>query len=115
MDEYIKREEAIEDVDNLADYMSVSTSIDMCLGMKSMKSRALSALNDIPAADVVGVRHGNWIHREDFDYVDNKNAKHWHGMCDQCGFIHDFLDCHTGQYNYCPNCGAKMGDEDVQV
>ena len=72
----------------------------------------VTRLLSLPAADVVEVRHGNWIHREDFDYVDNKNVKHWHGMCDQCGFIHDFLDCHTGQYNYCPNCGAKMDLEE---
>ena len=28
--------------------------------------------------------------------------------CDRCGFTHDFIDNHTAQYNYCPNCGADM-------
>ena len=91
----------------MAEYIKKEKAIACCVfGRTSLG--LVTELRKIPAADVVEVRHGNWIHREDFDYVDNKNAKHWHGMCDQCGFIHDFLDCHTGQYNYCPNCGAKM-------
>ena len=28
--------------------------------------------------------------------------------CDRCGFTHLFIDKHTAQYNYCPNCGARM-------
>ena len=30
------------------------------------------------------------------------------GQCSECGFIHKFIGGHTAQYNYCPNCGAKM-------
>jgi len=30
------------------------------------------------------------------------------GQCSECGFIHRFIDGHTAQYNFCPNCGAKM-------
>ena len=42
---------------------------------------------------------------------------HWVGMgeypyevyeCDNCGFIHTFIEGPTAQYNYCPRCGAKM-------
>lgn len=53
-------------------------------------------------------KRGEWIHREDFDYMDMNEVEHNHFMCNKCGFIHDFLDGHTSQYNYCPNCGAKM-------
>lgn len=101
MAEYIEREAAIKIV-NTPNY----NKHDMLFALKTIPAAS--------AADVVKVRHGNWIHREDFDYVDNKNAKHWHGMCDQCGFIHDFLDCHTGQYNYCPHCGAKMDGKEKE-
>lgn len=55
MKEYIEKDAAIEFVKSLIDTMSVCTSIDECLGMKSMKSRALGALHDVPAADVVEV------------------------------------------------------------
>lgn len=30
------------------------------------------------------------------------------GQCSECGFIHKFIDGHTAQYNYCPNCGCRM-------
>lgn len=33
------------------------------------------------------------------------------GQCSECGFIHRFIDGHTTQYDYCPNCGAKMESE----
>ena len=36
------------------------------------------------------------------------------GQCSECGFIHKFIDGHTAQYNYCPNCSAKMESEDKE-
>lgn len=53
-------------------------------------------IDDMPAADVEEVRHGKWRdEREDFGtYVCS--------VCNRpCG----------NQYNYCPNCGAKMDGE----
>ena len=49
-----------------------------------------------------------WVHREDMDFGDKYGVNHFHGMCKDCGFIHDFIDCHTGQYKYCPSCGGKI-------
>ena len=57
---------------------------------------------------------GELIAREDMDYRDENKVIHKHFMCDKCGFIHDFIDGHTSQYNFCPNCGADMrGSEDA--
>lgn len=50
-------------------------------------------LMDIPSADVAPVRHGRW----DFDM-----SGAW---CSVCG---EYCE---GEYNYCPNCGAKMDEE----
>lgn len=30
------------------------------------------------------------------------------GCCSKCSFSHMFIGGHTAQYNFCPNCGAKM-------
>lgn len=51
---------------------------------------------------------GHWIHRRDMDYKDLNHVIHVHGMCSECGFIHDFIDGNTAQYNYCPECGADL-------
>lgn len=54
-------------------------------------------VDKIPAAPVVEVRHGRWIHLSKGD------------SCSECGF-------QTGRYesgkNYCPLCGARMDKED---
>ena len=47
-------------------------------------------LSNIPAADVVEVRHARWIKHEGYDECEACRAKVI------CG------------YNYCPNCGALM-------
>lgn len=51
---------------------------------------------------------GVWLAREDMDYLDENKAFHNHFQCNQCGLIHDFIDGHTSQYNFCPNCGTYM-------
>lgn len=54
---------------------------------------------------------GEWITREDMDYLDENKVVHNHFQCNKCGFIHDFIDGHTSQYNFCPNCGKDMRGE----
>ena len=55
-----------------------------------------------PAADVAPVVHGRWI--EDHDYL----------KCAECGVMvkWDFTFFDIGNWNYCPNCGAKMDGGD---
>ena len=53
-------------------------------------------------------QEAKWIHREDMDFIDKYNCTHFHGMCTNCGLVHDFIDGHTGQYLYCPQCGRSV-------
>ena len=56
-------------------------------------------LDSIPTADVVEVRHGEWIDTGDFE-LDNIYS----GLkCSLCGYI--FCGSKT---NYCAGCGAHM-------
>lgn len=50
------------------------------------------------AADVAPVVHGRW--NEDHDYI----------KCPECGVMvkRDFTFFGIGNWNFCPNCGAKM-------
>lgn len=50
------------------------------------------------AGDVAPVQHGRWI--EDHDYL----------KCPECSVMvkRDFTFFDIGDWNYCPNCGAKM-------
>lgn len=53
----------------------------------------VTAIRNIPSADVAEVKHGKWKWRNG-------------GECSECGFHNSNFD-----YNFCPNCGAKMDGE----
>ena len=65
-----------------------------------MTEDAMSVLDAIPAADVVEVVHGRWGDPIKVD-ADNNGYK-----CSECGEFG--VPC----WNYCPNCGARMGDRE---
>ena len=92
MDEYIKREEAIEAVKHAwAKGLEPSQYIEI-----------------ISAADVAPVRHGRWIHTEE--------QLGWKDVdCMECSACHDswiieedYCFDDMPLWNYCPSCGAKM-------
>ena len=98
MDEYIKRESAIEAI--------MSDPPDA-----HYQSWYAEKIKAIPAADVVPVRHGLW---EEMHYeggiLDGTNFD----RCSICGYERVFDDpALKTVFKYCPNCGAKMdGGED---
>ena len=60
----------------------------------------ISKIKDMPAADVVEVKHGEWERIESDTSVDFR-----------CSVCHRYR-FHNGEmlrkYKFCPNCGAKM-------
>ena len=87
MDEYVKREYAI---DAVLDVYYDTPDIDLS------GEKFEAAILKIPVADVAPVRHGKWLHR--------KNGV---AYCSECE-----VDTVEDETNYCPNCGAKMDLED---
>lgn len=60
---------------------------------------------------------GHWIVKEGREQgYDIAGIKTWYIqiMCDKCGFIKTAIEGHTGQYHFCPNCGARMKSEDKE-
>ena len=96
MAEYINREVLRDELLNI----SIDISNLYGCGVLEGLDRATKRLNEQPAADVAPVRHGKW-----------KCNK----PCPVCG-VDRFkgLDADIWadwEPPYCPNCGAKMGDE----
>ena len=93
MDEYIKKSYA---VDAVLDVYYDTPDIDLS------GEKFEAAIRKIQAADVAPVRHGRWLQKKHkifgnaYDYV-----------CSECG-----CDYALAEYNYCPNCGAKMDGVD---
>ena len=70
---------------------------------------AMWALKHAPTEDAAPVVHGRWIERP----LDN--FRKYEVKCSECGFIgignyDQYLE--PIDFNYCPNCGAKMDLED---
>ena len=97
MAEYIKREAALSAVD--------------CGNLhKGIVDALQENIKDIPAADVVEVRHGRWI-LKDKSALDRKPKRGEEIFCDQCGEMalgYSFWECDLKPSNFCPNCGARM-------
>lgn len=66
--------------------------------------KAMSAIDSLPAANVVEVQHGRWKLHDNGD-----------GTCSQCGIRQKHIWDMDGWQNYCGHCGAKMdgGQDDV--
>ena len=88
MDEYIKRETAIRMV------MAAKW------GDGSDGAMAMEIVASAPAADVVPVRHGQWIY-------DKKAQRPYCSVCK--GY---FYGATNSSMSYCPNCGTKMDGDD---
>ena len=86
MEEYIKREDAINLMWLFADESCASV---------------VSDFESLPAADVAEVRHGRW---ETAPYNGVYDMR-----CSACGFAPGIRFYSS---DYCPNCGARMGKED---
>ena len=64
---------------------------------------AVNALDEIPAADVAPVIHAHWRAKEPAPWCS------WYATCSVC---EERMTLEKRFTNYCPNCGAKMDEED---
>lgn len=81
--EYVTKEKVIE------------TILNYGIGWGSARVRGV--INNIPADDVVEVRHGRWKLHEDGS-----------GTCQECGCHQKYVWDVNGWQNYCGHCGADM-------
>ena len=99
MSDYIKRKKTrnhlfdrlIETANNNTGYLS-----DASLVYQDAAERIRLWIDEIPAADVVERKRGEWIHR-----TGNKDE------CSNCSERY-YQDLKEPFMRYCPNCGAQM-------
>ena len=121
MAEYIERDIAKNAIGAIMPSMSTLDGRGeydhLVLAAQEMCVDAITAIREIPAADVAPVVHSRW---EECDYVEPcvhgfgtnriKNA----GMkCLNC--VHVFKKDLLWKDNFCPNCGAKMSGENNAI
>lgn len=102
MKEYIERALAVQELEVLRQEYEMHDDCD-----ELVARRCRDALSAVPAADVAEVRHGKWVHPHWYNDVSCAN-------CSECGFEAQHREYRGVQkyYKICPNCGARMDEED---
>ena len=75
--------------------------------------KAMSAIDSLPAADVVPVRHGKWMSHYGTEYAEAVKVSDFGSVsqevsCSECGAYLGGSAEYEVKGNYCPNCGARM-------
>lgn len=93
----------------MAEYIEREALINWAKEFYPNDKHFVSGIMNAPTADVTEVRHGKWIESED-DYYGLYIIK-----CSLCREVWCFEvedDVKLMNYNYCPNCGARMDGKD---
>ena len=102
MSDYIKREDAIMIMacEMFAESQAQGFPID---DVSAFMPEAKAWMNDAPSADVVERKRGH-------------NVKDYKSLfeCSECGADCDDTYTWSCDINYCPNCGARMVDDDTR-
>ena len=79
-------------------------------GYEYVEAVYMDDLRDIPTADVVEMKRGYFIGTEFDGYADGYPV-FYEWKCSECGCI---FEDEEPTYNYCPQCGAKMGGKETE-
>lgn len=106
MPEYIEREAAKSYPIRLNHYDKKNGNLDFVLGIESV----VEYIGELPAADVVEVKHGEWM-------PVYYNGKLKGGKCSICGKYKKAYNITllNKNYQFCHGCGAKMAGGDNNV
>lgn len=96
MTEYIEKNKAIKELYEVYDYEFPTAS-----GGFDEYARMIvpNTIKNMPAADVAPIRHGRWRCHGDCGVTE----------CSVCGWS---IEEYVGDYDFCPNCGARMDGGD---
>ena len=109
MPEYIEREALLAELEDEIDFVSPFYNAEQNQYFTMGLRCAYRDAQRFPAADVVEVRHGEW--------VETQEPLGWCDVdCAECSVCHESwiidedssIDDYECMWHYCPNCGAKM-------
>lgn len=93
------------DADRLVAWCQKTFQAQSTVAGKAAVNEFLTAVDSCPTADVVEVRHGEWV----FGKLGGRDA--W--VCSLCGagFTGENAEWIAKEHDFCPKCGAKMDGE----
>lgn len=96
MDKYIERRAIIEKLNEIG---GCDASDEWSKGWDQAIDTAVKAVEKLPAADVVPVKHGYWIKIGNYAF-----------KCISCGKTYWESKGYAARTHFCPNCGADMSN-----
>ena len=99
MSEYIKKSEAIKAIQKRIDSPQMQNKWQQGASLSCLR-----AIDDIPSADVIEHKRGEWIALDERDV-----SGYW--KCSACGTPTQAFGA-KAIYKYCPFCGADMRGDD---
>ena len=115
MTEYIEREALLAELEDEIDFVSPFYNAEQNQYFTMGLRCAYGDAQRFPAADVVEVRHGEW--------VETQEPLGWCDVdCAECSVCHESwiidedssIDDYKCLWHYCPDCGAKMDGKEVE-
>ena len=104
-DEYIKRGDALQTVEDYFRKKEKSSSLFM-----AVETMCLCLIHKTPAADVEPVRHGRWVKMTGMMPPEFTG----HYQCSECGWFCKKHSIKETDFDFCPGCGAKMDGEPLK-
>lgn len=103
MADYIKRTDAVKIAEKYG--LANGSVLGRHTGLADCVARDIS---ELPAADVAEVVHGRWDDSGRYTFPNGATAV----RCTICGCALNESEYHLYDWDYCPNCGAKMDLEE---
>ena len=103
MTDYIKRTDAVKIAEKYG--LANGSVLGRHTGLADCIARDIS---ELPAADVAPVVHGRWNDSGRYTFPNGATAV----RCTICGCALNESEYHLYDWDYCPNCGAKMDLEE---
>lgn len=111
--EYIEREKVLELIDCWNREEQCCNVIDYIAGWnEAIEQLRCNICEDIPTADVAPVKHGYWKPIYLNKMLEHQNRAKYY-RCSVCGRDSSDEIYSSGlDYEFCPNCGAKMSEKE---
>jgi hypothetical protein len=97
----------------MAEYIEREALKQNLLGKGFFPAIVKSVIEGVPTADVVEVRHGEWVQNDLSVWADSPTDGFPVAVCSVCGMkFCDIINNMDYMFNHCPHCGAKMDGKD---
>lgn len=87
---------------------SVHSIIEQTSTLTFTRGKMHEQVDSLPTADVAEVRHGRWDASDRYKFLDGSTCI----RCTECGAALHLEEYQKYHWHYCPNCGARMDEED---